>query len=347
MFGTSKSLQTQRTGSECYRKVVLARVVLVLVASMAICGSNRAEAQVDKALPDYKVVSGVSGTIKSVGSDTMNNLVSLWAEDFRKLYPGVKTEVDGKGSSNAVPALIAGTATFGPMSRDAKASEIADFEKKFGYKPVLLPTSIDMLAVYVHRDNPIESLSFSQVDAIFSSTRKLGAKGQAKVWGDVGATGATSTQAITCFGRNAASGTYGYFKEKVLGDGDYHNQVAELSGSSAVVQSVGSNPLGIGYSGIGYRTANVKPLALSAKDGNKPVAAEPTHAYDGSYPLSRFLYIAVNHDPRKKLDPLRAEFLRFIFSKQGQTLVAKDGYLPLPATIARKALSSAGLDPKF
>ncbi|MFO1063775.1 MAG: phosphate ABC transporter substrate-binding protein [Pirellulales bacterium] len=302
---------------------------------------------VDAKLPEYKSATGVSGTIKSVGSDTMNNLVTLWAEEFRKLYAGVKTEVDGKGSSNAIPALIAGTATFGPMSRDAKAAEIAEFEKKFGYKPVLVPTAIDMLAVYVHRDNPLESLTFSQVDAIFSSTRKLGAKAQAKTWGDVGLTGATAEKTITPFGRNAASGTYGYFKEKVLGDGDYSNQVAELAGSSAVVQSVGSNPLAIGYSGIGYRTANVKPLALAAKDGGKPVAAEAQNAYDGSYPLSRFLYIAVNHDPRKKLDPLRAEFLRFIFSKQGQTLVAKDGYLPLPAAVARKALSSAGLEPKF
>jgi phosphate transport system substrate-binding protein len=314
-------------------------------------GGNLASAQegpvVDKALPNYKPVSGVSGTLKSVGSDTMNNLVSLWAEEFRKTYAGVKTEVDGKGSSNAIPALIAGTATIGPMSREAKASEIAEFEKKFGYKPLLLPTSIDMLAVYVHRDNPLDSLTFQQLDAIFSSTRKLGAPAVVKAWGDVGATGPTADQAITCFGRNAASGTYGYFKEKVLGDGDFSNHVAELSGSSAVVQSVGSNPLGIGYSGIGYRTANVKPLALAVKPGAAPVAADPAHAYDGSYPLSRFLYIAINHDPRKKLDPLRAEFIRFIYSRQGQALVAKDGYLPLPAPIARKALSSVGLDPKF
>lgn len=323
---------------------------LVVLCATICCGRQvaaQAAPIVDKALPVYKPAAAVSGTIKSVGSDTMNNLVSLWAEEFRKTYAGVKTEVDGKGSSNAIPALIAGTATFGPMSRDAKAGEIADFEKKFGYKPVLLPTSIDMLAVYVHRDNPLDNLTFSQLDAIFSSTRKLGAKATAKTWGDVGVTGSMADQAIACFGRNAASGTYGYFKEKVLGDGDFSNQVAELGGSSAVVQSVGSNPLGIGYSGIGYRTANVKPLALAAKDGGKVVAAESANAFNGSYPLSRSLYIAVNFDPRKKLDPLRAEFLRFIYSQQGQTLVVKDGYLPLPAAVARKALSAVGIDPKF
>ena len=299
--------------------------------------------KVDPALPSYKPVSGVSGTIKTVGSDTMNNLVSLWAEEFKKLYPGVKTEVDGKGSSNAIPALVAGTASLGPMSRDAKAAEIADFEKKFGYKPVLLPTSIDMLAVYVHRNSSLESLSFAEIDAMFSSTRKQGGKEQAKTWGQVGVRGDSASAGITCYGRNAASGTYGYFKEKVLGDGDYGSWVSELPGSSAVVQAVGKNPSGIGYSGIGYRTADVKPLGLVAKAGAAPVKAEPENAYSGDYPLSRFLFIALNHDPRKKLDPLRAEFLRFIFSQQGQAQVVKDGYLPLTAPMARKALASVGL----
>ena len=204
-----------------------------------------------------------------------------------------------------------------------------------------------MLAVYVNRNNPLESLTFEQLDAIFSNTRKLGAKGQVKTWGQVGATGPNAAQSITCYGRSAASGTYGYFKEKVLGDGDYGNWVSELPGSSAVVQAVGKNPLGIGYSGIGYRTADVKILALAAKSDGKAVPAEADKAYAGEYPLSRFLYIAVNHDPRKKLDPLREEFLRFILSQQGKTQVVKDGYLPLTALMARKALSSVGLEPGF
>lgn len=302
--------------------------------------------QVDPSLPVYKKASGVSGTLKTVGSDTMNNLVSLWAAEFKKLYPGVKTEIDGKGSSNAIPALVAGTGTFGPMSREAKAAEMANFQKKYGYNPTLVPTSIDMLAVYVHRSNPLESLTFEQIDSIFSTTRKQGAKSQSKTWGDLGAQGESATQAVTSYGRNAASGTYGYFKEKALADGDYGVWVSELPGSSAVVQAVGENPFGIGYSGIGYRTANVKPLALDKGDG-KPIAAEAANAYDGSYPLSRFLYVAVNYDSRTKLDPLRAEFLRFIFSQQGQTQVLKDGYLPLAAPTARKALKSVGLEPGF
>jgi phosphate transport system substrate-binding protein len=325
--------------------------LLVLIGSLCatahLAVAQAPGVKIDPALPKYQPASGVSGTLKSVGSDTMNNLVSLWTEEFKKMYPGVKTEVDGKGSSNAIPALIAGTASLGPMSREAKGSELNDFQKKYGYKATLLPTSIDMLAVYVNRNNPIESLSFAEIDAIFSSTRRQGAKEQIKTWGQVGEKGANAERAITCYGRNAASGTYGYFKEKVLGDGDYGTWVSELPGSSAVVQAVGKNPLGIGYSGIGYRTADVKPLALVAKPGGKPVAAEAANAFAGTYPLSRFLYIAVNHDPRKKLDPLRAEFLRFIFSQQGQTQVIKDGYLPLSAPMARKALASVDIEPGF
>ncbi len=314
---------------------------LVFMPFSMACGQEQ-DVKLDPKLQDYKKVSGVSGTLKTVGSDTMNNLVSLWAGEFKKLYPGVKTEIDGKGSSNAVPALVAGTSTFGPMSRDAKSAEINSFQAKYGYAPTLLPTSIDMLAVYVHRNNPLDSLTFSQVDAIFSSTRKQGAKDQVKTWGQVGATGDAASQNVTCYGRNAASGTYGYFKEKVLADGDYGVWVSELPGSSAVVQAVGENAYGIGYSGIGYSTANVKILAIDKGDG-KAVKAEAANAYDGSYPLARFLFIAVNYDSRKKLDPLRAEFIRFIYSKQGQMQVVKDGYLPVTAATAQKALKSVGL----
>ncbi len=321
--------------------MMIAVVCLIAQSSSTLVAQNQ-DIKLDPKLPDYKKVAGVSGTLKSVGSDTMNNLVSLWAGEFKKLYPGVKTEIDGKGSSNAIPALVAGTATFGPMSRDAKAAEIKSFQDKYNYAPTLLPTSIDMLAVYVHRNNPLESLTFSQVDSIFSSTRKQGGKEQAKTWAQVGATGDASSKSITCYGRNAASGTYGYFKEKVLADGDYGVWVSELPGSSAVVQAVGENAFGIGYSGIGYSTANVKTLAIDKGDG-KAVKAEAANAYDGSYPLARFLYIAVNYDSRKKLDPLRAEFIRFIFSKQGQTQVVKDGYLPVTAVTADRALKSVGL----
>ena len=298
---------------------------------------------VDPTLVDYKAASGVSGKLNTVGSDTMNNLVQLWTEEFKKYYPGVSAAIDAKGSSNAIPALVNGSANFGPMSREAKKSEIAEFNKKFGYDPILLPTSIDMLAVYVNRNNPIEGLSFPQIDAIFSSTRKGGAKVQAKSWDGLGVKGQLAGKKIVCYGRNAASGTYGYFKEKVLKDGDFGDWVTENAGSSAVVQAIGTNLAGIGYSGMGVATPNVKAIKIAIESDGEMIAATAENAYSGEYPLARLLYLSVNYDPRKPLDPLRAEFVRYVFSKQGQMQVAKDGYLPLNAESAAAALAMVGL----
>ena len=316
-------------------RCLIACSVLVL----STFGALRAQ-EVDPNLPSYKPVSGISGqSLKTVGSDTMNNMVGYWTEEFCKMYPGVKREVDGKGSSNAIPALASGQATFGPMSREPKKSEIAAFSEKFNYEPVILPTSIDMLAVYVNKNNPVEGLSFPEIDAIFSSTRKGGASKRAENWSQLKG----KSMPIICYGRNAASGTYGYFKKVVLGDGDYGNWVNEMAGSAPVVQSVGKNLGGIGYSGIGYRTADVKPLALSVQRGGKLIPPEAEYAYSGQYPLSRFLYLAVNYDKRKGLDPMQREFLKYVFSKQGQEQVVKDGYLPVSAEIAKEALASVGI----
>ena len=320
---------------------------LLGVLLLAAAASAQAVA-VDPTLPSYKPVSGVSGNLKSVGSDTMNNEMTLWAEGFYRLYPNVKIEIEGKGSSTAPTALIAGTSQFGPMSREMKAKEVDDFEKKFGYKPTGLPTSVDMLAVYVHKDNPLAYMSLSQVDAVFSKTRKAGFEKDVKTWGDLGLTGEWANKPISMYGRNSASGTYGFFKEIVLKNGDFKDSVKEQPGSSSVVQGVASDLYGIGYSGIGYKTADVKAIALSEKVGGKAVPAEPENAYSGDYPLSRFLWLYVNHKPGSEIDPLRREFIRYIFSMEGQKDVVKDGYYPVKRVTAERALKSVGIaiDPK-
>jgi phosphate transport system substrate-binding protein len=289
----------------------------------------------------------VSGNLNSVGSDTMNNLMTFWTEGFRALYPNVTVAIEGKGSSTAPPALIAGSATFGPMSREMKQAEIDQFVKTFGYPPTALKTSIDMLAVYVHKDNPVKGLTFKQVDAIFSSTHNRGYAGDIRTWGDLGLTGAWAQQPISLYGRNSASGTYGFFKEHVLAKGDYKPSVKEQPGSSAVVGSIAGDKYAVGYSGIGYMTADVRAVPLAMDDGQPFVPASADHAYTGDYPLSRFLFIYVNYKPGSALDPLRAEFLKYVFSKQGQEVVVKDGFYPVPAAIARDALKSVGVTPGF
>ncbi|MGB8854794.1 MAG: phosphate ABC transporter substrate-binding protein [Pirellulales bacterium] len=319
---------------------------MAAVGMAALIGSGAVgiAQEVDPALGNYERVAGeVSGSLKCVGSDTMNNLVALWAEGFKKFYPSVREAIEGKGSASAPPALTEGTCTFGPMSRDMKPSEVDAFKEKHGYPPVMVPAAIDMLAVFVHKDNPLAGLSLQQVDAIFSKNRTGGAKDEIRTWGDLGLEGEWKDKPISLYGRNATSGTYGYFKEHALFKGDFKPTVKEQPGSSAVVQAVASDRFAMGYSGIGYRTADVRVVPLAAKTGAAFVAADPKFAYSGEYPLSRFLYLGVNHKPGTALDPLRREFLRYVLSASGQGDVKKDGYLPVTAPVAKRALASVGI----
>ena len=312
---------------------ILGAVVLTATAGVA------SPVKLDPGLTVYKPVGGVSGSLSSVGSDSLNNLMTLWAESFNKHYPNAKIQIEGKGSSTAPAALIAGTAQLGPMSRAMKGTEIDQFEKKYGYKPTVIRTSVDALAVFVNKDNPIKCLSVSQVDAIFSKSRRQGGKEEIKTWGQLGLTGEWASKPLSLYGRNSASGTYGFFKEHILKNGDYQDQVKEQPGSAAVVQGITVDRGAVGYSGIGYATAGVRAVPLSEKDGGKCVEAEADNAYNGSYPLARFLYVYINKAPGKALDPMTREFVKLVVSKDGQEAVMKDGYYPIPASIAKEELA--------
>lgn len=297
-----------------------------------------AQAQVDENLPDYQKTSGVSGNLSSVGSDTLANLMTLWAESFKKVYPNVNVQIQAAGSSTAPPGLTQNTSNLGPMSRLMKDKEIESFEKKFGYKPTPVAVAIDALAVFVHKDNPIKGFTIPQLDAIFSSTRTCGEPRLANVWGDLGLTGSWEAREIQLYGRNSVSGTYGYFKDKALCKGDFRNSVNEQPGSASVVQSVSSSVNGIGYSGIGYTTSSVVAVPLAREEGKPFVEANSENAISGSYPLARFLYVYVNKVPGEPLPPLTNEFIKLVLSKQGQEVVVKDGYIPLPAEVAQREL---------
>lgn len=299
--------------------------------------------KVDPALPEYKKSSGVSGNISSIGSDTLNNLMTLWAEDYRKLYPNVNIQIQGAGSSTAPIALTEGTSNFGPMSRAMKPSEVQAFEAKYGYKPIAIPVAVDLLAVYVNKDNPINGLTVAQLDAIFSATRKCGYSEDITRWGQLGLTGAWVNRDFTVYSRNAVSGTYGFFKENALCKGDFKATINEQPGSASVVQGVSESMNGIGFSGIGYVTSGVRALPIAKKDGE--VFVEPTsdHALDGKYPLSRFLYLYVNKHPNKDLTPLEREFVKMILSKRGQEIVVRDGYVPVPHKVAEKVFLELGI----
>ena len=314
---------------------------LLLVMAIAIVAGPAFADEAIKLDPNLKVyakVSGVSGNLNSIGSDTLNNLMTLWAEGFHKQYPNVKIQIEGKGSSTAPPALIEGTAQIGPMSRPMKGTEIDAFEKKFKYKPTAFPVSIDALAVYVNKDNPIKGMTMAQVDAVFSKSRRWGYKENIQKWSQLGLDGTLGNGPISIYGRNSASGTYGFFKEHALKNGDYKDEVKEQPGSASVVQGVTEDRAGIGYSGIGYMTSGVRAVPLAEKEGMPSVEAAQHNAENGSYPLWRHLYLYVNKAPNKPLDPIVREFLKFVYSREGQQVVMKDGFFPLSAAAVEKEL---------
>ena len=323
-------------------KASIWRMVTVAALALGTVGASQGYAQeaikVDPTIPGYKAASGISGNLNSIGSDTLNNVMTLWAEGFKKFYPNVNIQIEGKGSSTAPPALIEGTAQLGPMSRPMKGTESDAFEAKYGYKPTALRTSLDSLAVFVNKDNPIKGLTMQQVDAIFSKTRRCRMPSEIKVWGEVGVDGGWAASPISLYGRNSASGTYGFFKEHALCNGDYKDTVKEQPGSASVVQGVSEDRNGAGYSGIGYATSGVRAVPLAAKEGDQYYAANYENVISGKYPMSRFLLVYINRAPGQALDPLVREFAKFILSKEGQEVVVKDGYFPLPASVVNEEL---------
>jgi len=318
------------------KKVLLVFLVFLVTFASSVIAK---ETNVDPNTPVYEPVNGVTGNLDSIGSDTLNNLMTFWAEAFRQKYPNVRIQIEGKGSSTAPPALIAGTAQLGPMSRKMKSTEIDEFEKKYGYKPTAVGVALDSLAVYVHKDNPLVSMSLPQIDAVFSKSRKGGFPKDIIRWSDLGISGLLGQLPISIYGRNSASGTYGYFKDKALYKGDYKDTVKEQPGSASVVMGVTEDKAGIGYSGIGYRTSGVKAIALAKKEGEQAYEPNMENVLTAKYPLARMLYIYVVKEPNKPLPKLQQEFLKFVLSKEGQQIVEKDGYMPLPVKISEKELS--------
>jgi phosphate transport system substrate-binding protein len=320
-----------------FKKTSLA-LVLGAISFAPLSGEAATKLTVDPNVPPYRAVTGVSGDLSTVGSDTLANLMTLWGETFNNFYPNVNIQVQAAGSSTAPPALTIGTANLGSMSREMKENEIEDFEDKYGYKPTAFPVAVDALAVMVNKDNPIQGLSMDQIDAIFSESRKCGAPKAIETWGDAGVA-AWGAKSIQLYGRNSVSGTYGYFKEHALCKGDFKSNVNEQPGSASVVQSVTTSVNGIGYSGLGYSTSGVRVIPLAKKGSTDYVEATPENALKGTYPLTRYLFIYVNKKPNQPLPPLEREFLKMVLSKEGQEVVIKGGYIPLPAKVVEKYLN--------
>jgi phosphate transport system substrate-binding protein len=297
----------------------------------------------DPRLPVYQPVAGLSGSVRSVGSDTLNNEVKLWAKEFGALYPDVKIEIESKGSATAPPALLAGTSQFGPMSRPMSAQELDAFEKKYGYKVSSFRVAVDALAVYVNKDNPVPCFTLQQLNRIFSSTRKIAGGDDIKAWGDAGLTGDWATKEISLYGRNTLSGTYEFFREIALNGGDYKAGVKQEPGSEAVVEAVAKDRFAIGYSGLGYKSEGVRAVPLATYSGRTCYDTSADATYSGNYPIARYLYVYLNKPPAQPLEALRAEFIKYVLSKNGQRLTERGGFYPITNDIRQDELKKLGL----
>ncbi len=308
--------------------------------------SAPASVAVDPALPRYDARTTLAMRIRSVGSDTMDRLMQMWEREFQRLHPGTAMRHEGRGTSTAVGALSEGFSNIGPMSRALKDSERTEFLSEHGYEPTACVVAMDALAVYVHASNPIakRGLTLRELDSIFSSTRKRGGAAPITTWGDLGVSDPEWKNAsIRAYSRNTVSGTYAVFKEIALKSGDYAQHVTPVVGSAELVDRVAADRFSIGYSGIGYHRDDVMLVPLAADELAKAIGPSTESAHSGDYPMARPLFVVLDIDPNTGPSPFQMEFLRFIYSREGQEIVGKAGFYPVDAAKAREELERAGV----
>lgn len=292
--------------------------------------------------------AGPPGTLHSVGADTMDELTFGWLRIFRRRFPDVDATIEARSSLSAAPALTSGLADVAPVAREFLPGEHDAFVQKFGYPPLLIrvaggsyatPNRSHALAVYVHRDNPVRSLTMAQLDAVFSATRRRGAAREVATWGDLGATGEWAQRPVNLYSIRRPNGIANFFQQRVLLGGDYRVGIRERNGADdtaalgAVVESIAGDVAGIGFAGFAQARSEVRPLAL-AEEGDRFVEGSPATVRDHSYPLARWVYIAVNRRPGEPLPRNVRAFLEIVLSAEGQRVVEEEGaFLPLPPAI--------------
>lgn len=308
-------------------------VFLGLLFAAAIQASGQIKPSLDTKVSPYQLVSGLTGALSVSGSETMQPLTESWAAGLRQRYRGITIKVESSGSETGLAALLEGKAQIASMSRRMTQEEVVEFKREFGYEPTEIPVAVDALAVFVHKDNPIEGLSLAQLDAMFSKERRRGWTYPVNTWGDVLVLEEGWTDApIHLYGRNSKSGTASFFKEHVLNGAAFKNTMTMGVGLASVVVELMKDPLGVGFSGIGYQTSEIRPVPLALVERGRYVQPSFQTAMDGSYPLRRNLYLYVNRPSKIGASSLLTEYVKFALSRQGQQFVLDHGYYPLPTT---------------
>jgi phosphate transport system substrate-binding protein len=304
-----------------WRRAMLACVALLAVASTRM--ANAAD----------------TGTLTVVGSDTLSTLVLRWNALFRAHRPGVSMQLQTPGSASAPIALLEGAADIGAMSRAMSDREESAFRDRYGYAPTGVVVAHDAIAVFVHPDNPLASITRRQLDAIYSNTRDCGASSPIVDWNALGATSSAKVDRILANGRNEASGTSEFFRERALCGGAYRADIVVWPGHGATVAAVAGNREAIGYAGIGYLNGLVKPLAIADGEGTPAIAPVVENVMNGHYALARALRLYMNRAPAHAAS-LPADFLAFVLSREAQAIVAEEGFMPLSPDEAAAQLRS-------
>jgi len=295
---------------------LLARAAVLAVAlAPAACGGGR-----DASAPARTI-------IQNKGSDTMVNVAQVWAEEFRKVAPDIEVEVSGGGSGVGIAALIRGTVDIANASREIKPSEAEQAIKNTGKAPVSFIVGYDALAVYVHKDNPLEEITLEQIADIYAEG------GQTTRWSQLGVTiPGVRDDTIVRVSRQSSSGTYEFFREHALGNRDFRLGSRDLNGSKEVVELVAATPTAIGYSGMGYATPGVKMLKVAPRAGAPAVAPTVAAVHDRSYPLARSLHVYTLGEPQGAVK----RYIDWILSDAGQKIVEESGYVPVPPEERRR-----------
>jgi len=301
----------------------------------------------DPGLPAYvPVQQKLAGTFKGAASDVLAVLVQKWFEKFRAYHPEVNLSVSPPyAGSLGATELVNQRLDFVFVSRELRPDDIRDFKAKFGYDPLSVPVcggsyrhfgALDAVAFFVNKDNPIEKLTFEQIDAIYSTTRHRGAK-PIRNWGDLGLGGEWADKPIHAYGIKPWNGFEEFVRQRVLSKdgkrGEWRDDMVSEKLVFPMAKHVADDRYGIAYSGIAYLDQAVRVLPLVANPGDTPQSPTYENVALATYPLSRLIYFNVNKAPGKPLPPALDEFLRFILSREGQQVVLDQAsYLPLRAT---------------
>ena len=330
-----------------------------LTAAQLVASASSLAGDLDS-LPPYQPKTSISGTIRTWGHVFVKDAMRNWEEGFRKYHPNVKFEDNLVSSAAAIGSLYAGAADIGFIGREIRPLEIAGYTRVMKRPPLGIRVmtgsygnadKLIALGIFVNKDNPLDRLTYSQLDAIFGG-ENLRAGSRTRTWGELGLSGEWAKRRIQVYSGVLDAAPAFYFSRQVMKGSLLWNEdlryfddlpvagAKDIEAGQLAVDALANDRYGIALSGAGYRNSRVKLIAIARGDGDSFIEATPQNVASGAYPFTRFVWLYVNRAPGTPLDPKVAELLRFILSREGQALVTREGdYFPLPAKTAREELA--------